>query len=78
MTNDLDAQAGGVEYDSDTRRTALAERARNGGVDAETVDARVRVANATGRPSRHSGGWRKRVGRSRPSAQISKGAEFQR
>ena len=79
MANDLDAQADGVEYDSDARRSALAERARAGGADVETVDARVKASNANGRPSRQAGARRKKVATpSRPPAQVSKAAEIQR
>lgn len=79
MAGDLDAQAGGVEYDSDARRAALAERARAGGADVETVNARVKASNANGRPSRQAGVRRKKVATpDRPPAQVSRGSEIQR
>ena len=79
MANDLGAQTDGVEYDSDARRAALAERARAGGSDAETINARVKASNVNGRPSRHAGARSKRVATpGRPPAQASKGVEVQR
>ena len=80
MAADLDAQAGDVDYDSDAHRDALADRARQGGADEPTVEARVRASSANGRPSRQAATPRKRPRTStRPKvAQPSKGAQIQR
>lgn len=77
--NDLDIQADGVEYDSDTRRAALAQRARNGGADVETVEARVTASNANGQPARQSVLRRKRIATpNRPPTHVSRDIENQR
>ena len=50
----LDVDADGVEYDSDARRSALAERAGDGGAEPDAVRARVVAANANGKPGRQA------------------------
>ena len=50
----LDAAADGVAYDSAERRQALADRARDAGVDQDTIDGRVRAANANAQPVKNA------------------------
>lgn len=52
--NALDIDADGVAYDSDARRSALAERAATGGAEPDAVRARVVAANANGKPGRQA------------------------
>lgn len=77
--NDLDAQADGVDYDSDARRATLSQRVRDGGADTETVNARVTASNANGRPSRLANMRRGKMHiPNRAPEQRGKGAEIQR
>lgn len=50
----LDATASDVEYDTEARRAALAQRATAGGADKKTVEGRVVASNANGRPGRQA------------------------
>lgn len=52
--NALDVDADGATYDSDARRSALAERAAQGGAEPDAVRARVVAANANGKPGRQA------------------------
>lgn len=75
----LDAAAADVEYDTDARRVALAQRATAGGVDKKTVEGRVVASNANGRPGRLATARRgKAVLLGRPPAPPSKSIEIER
>jgi hypothetical protein len=52
--NALDVDAHGIAYDSDARRSALAERAERGGGEPDAVKARVVASNANGKPGRQA------------------------
>lgn len=75
----LDVAADDVDYDTDTRRASLAQRAAAGGADEKTVEGRVVASNANGRPGRQATVRRgKRTAMERPSAGTSKSAEIER
>lgn len=52
--NSLDVDVNGIAYDSDARRSALAERAERGGAEPDAVKARVVASNANGKPGRQA------------------------
>lgn len=52
--NALDVDGEAIAYDSDARRSALADRAAAGGAAPDAVHARVVAANASGKPGRRA------------------------
>lgn len=75
----LDVAADDVEYDTDARRTALAQRATAGGADKKTVESRVVASNANSRPGRQATTQRSRpTTMGRPPAAPSKNVEIER
>ena len=75
----LDAAASDVEYDTDARRAALAQRATAGGADKKTVEGRVVAANANGRPGRQATARRgKAVPLGQPPAVLGRSVEIER
>ena len=75
----IDATASDVEYDTDARRAAFAQRAIEGGVDRKSVDGRVIASNANGRPGRQATQLRARsASMARPTAVPIKNAEIER
>lgn len=77
--DELDAAASDIEYDTDARRAALAQRAASGGADEKTVEGRVVASNANGRPSRLATARRaKAASLGRPPAAPSKSVDIER
>lgn len=75
----LDMAADDIEYDTDARRTALAQRATAGGADKKTVEGRVVASNANSRPGRQATERRARPpSMSRPPQAPGKNAEIER
>lgn len=75
----LDVGADEIEYDTDARRAALAQRATAGGADEKTVEARVVASNANGRPGRQATTRRARpTTMGRPPASPGRNVEIKR
>lgn len=75
----LDVGADDVDYDTDARRAALAQRAAAGGADKKTVEGRVVASNANGRPGRQATARRvKTVSQGRPPAVPNKSVDIER
>lgn len=75
----LDLAADDVEYDTDARRAALAQRAAAGGADEKTVEGRVVASNANSRPGRQATTRRARPATlGRPPTTPNKSVEIER